>query len=94
MSRAAVVLMSTLLALGCASVPEVSRPDLDVVPTPQWTGAAVAEGAADPGELVGFVAVGSSRQRRVAGYRPKRAESRSPWLAYSATVNRIIPGRR
>jgi NodT family efflux transporter outer membrane factor (OMF) lipoprotein len=48
MSRAAVVLMSTLLALGCASVPEVSRPDLDVVPPPQWTGAAVAEGAVDP----------------------------------------------
>ena len=48
MTRVVLVLTSTLLALGCASVPEVSRPDLDVATPEQWTGTDLAEGSVDP----------------------------------------------
>jgi NodT family efflux transporter outer membrane factor (OMF) lipoprotein len=43
-----VVLVASVLALGCASVPEVSRPDLDLDTPEHWTGAPVAEGSVDP----------------------------------------------
>jgi len=48
MTRATVALMSALLAYGCASVPKVAQPDLDVAPPEQWTGASLAEGRVDP----------------------------------------------
>jgi NodT family efflux transporter outer membrane factor (OMF) lipoprotein len=48
MTRTTAVLVAALLALGCASVPKVSQPDLDVTTPDQWTGAAVAEGQVDP----------------------------------------------
>jgi NodT family efflux transporter outer membrane factor (OMF) lipoprotein len=48
MTRATVALISALLAFGCASVPKVSEPDLDVATPDQWTGASLAEGRVDP----------------------------------------------
>ena len=48
MTHARIVLVSALLAAGCASVPKVSQPDLDVATPDQWTGASLAEGPVDP----------------------------------------------
>jgi NodT family efflux transporter outer membrane factor (OMF) lipoprotein len=47
MTRVAVVLISVLLAFGCASVPKVSQPELDLATPAQWTGAPLAEGTVD-----------------------------------------------
>jgi NodT family efflux transporter outer membrane factor (OMF) lipoprotein len=48
MTRAAVGLVSVLLVVGCASVPKVSQPDLDVATPEQWTGASLDAGQVDP----------------------------------------------
>jgi multidrug efflux system outer membrane protein len=54
MTLRAALLGTTLVALGCASVPEVSHPDLEVAPPPQWTGGRLAEGPVDPAWWRGF----------------------------------------
>jgi NodT family efflux transporter outer membrane factor (OMF) lipoprotein len=48
MTRAAVLVTSTVLALGCASVPKVAQPDLDLETPAEWTGASLAQGQVDP----------------------------------------------
>ena len=45
MIRATAVLIPALLAFGCASVPKVSQPDLDVATPEAWTAGSLAEGS-------------------------------------------------
>ena len=87
MTRLAVVSFSFVLALGCASVPKVAQPDIDLATPAEWAGAALEHGSVDPTWWESFgsaelnATIGTALERnwdlRAAAARVQQAEAQA-----------------